>query len=245
MSTSTTEQQRYWNFNLYDIFSYFLPGAILFIGVALPVIGADVLLLQLSFGSVLVLLILSFGAGSAIQVIGSSVSSGSSRFSTHMPNVVTEEDHGGENHETVTKVDIRFWETCRSEFGFDADFSNWDRLFKSVLAELEETSRSRTLRLQALFLAYRGLMVSTALLALYYVLYVIGIETEVVAGAVGTPVLSILATVSALSAIAFFSRQKEFKSDVTQYMVNEYYLSKGRKYYEVDLDDGQGGENGE
>lgn len=107
-------EQEFGRFNVYDIFSTFLPGSILLIGLAAPFTGLNALFADLSVGGILILIILSFGGGLGIQAIASFISSASSGFAEHMNNVLPEEEDAGESVDDdaiikVSSIDYDFY----------------------------------------------------------------------------------------------------------------------------------------
>lgn len=243
------EEQRIGRFNLYDIFANFLPGAILLIGIFLPIVGVRGLLVELQLGSVIVLLVLSFAAGIALQVLGSTLGSASEPFRMHMK-AVTEfhenQESSGVDEKAVAPrsseieisgLDVLFFEECRKEFHLSAQFEDWERLFKNVLSKLEEHPQSRAIRLHAQYLGVRGMTITMGVLSIYYlavsiplllaaVVYVqerpnwIQSYTEVIH--LPLPAILLITIFSIILTYLFHKRQKEFKLDVIRYMIREY-----------------------
>lgn len=274
-------------FNLYDIFSNFLPGSVLLIGIFLPLVGPTGILVELRLGSALVLTVLAFAGGLAVQVLGSELRSGATEFRRYLETVVnddsenrtgrervaddsddcedtpsdneteiederptveerlrTEEDgsldrekqrseHEDESQEVeliddlqVIEVDVQFLEACRREFGFDAEFDDWEQLYRVILSKLKSVPQSRAIRLQALYLGMRGMVVTLSILAVYYLVFGIGVHHDQLMAELELWTIFLLFAICAVLVPLFYSRQKEFRSDVTRYMIIEYYLEQ-------------------
>lgn len=220
-------------FNIYDIFSTFLPGSVLLIGVAAPLVGLEVLLLDLSIGGILVLIILSFGTGLGIQALATYISSASSGFSNHMDNVFPEEDPNSDEDPDqtptespigVNSIDYDFYQKCKLEYNLSADFNDWDRLFKLVLTDLEGNDPSRALRMQALYLGMRGMVVTTAILAIYFTILSIISHFGSLQLQLTLIEVILLAAISGALAILACIRQDEFRDDVLQYMIGDFCI---------------------
>lgn len=161
--------QEYGRFNIYDIFSTFLPGAVLLIGLVLPHPDIPKYLDNLTFASLLVWAIVAFAGGLFLQSIAGELVSGETRFDNRMSRVV----ESGKDDEKVTAADVDFLETARQDFGLDAEFGDWNHMYRAVLTELEQHPPSRAIRLQALFLAMRGLVLSFGILTFTTAIYTI------------------------------------------------------------------------
>lgn len=247
-------QQRPNKFNLYDIFANFLPGAVLLVGILFPYVGTGGLFTGLTAGGMLVILVLSFAGGLFVQAVGGSIQSSGQDFENHIQNVDRYIDETNEQHDgtdanlgiNISPLDAYFVETFRAELGLTSDFDDWSRLHKLILAKLEATSRTRALRLQALFLAMRGMAVTMALLALWFLLYTIVATGNVLPVAVPVWILPCLSGVSIVAAGILYSRGGEFSRDVAKYMIIEYYLeilSQRNRTVELDFLDEETQEN--
>ncbi|WP_162224567.1 hypothetical protein [Halorussus amylolyticus] len=229
---SVSQQQRYANFNLYDIFANFLPGAVLVIGLLFPYVGVDGLFVSVRIGSLSLLLVLSFATGLFVQALGGIVQSSGQDFANHIQKVDRQEDEAGDEENVaemksninISTVDAYFIETFRAELGLTSEFEDWNRLHKIILAKLEATSRSRALRLQALYLAMRGMFVTMVLLALWFIAYSLLTASGVFQSAVPVWTFPYLVSISLVGAGLFYNRGSEFSKDVAKYMVIEYYL---------------------
>jgi len=229
---SISQQQGYANFNLYDIFANFLPGAVFIIGVLFPYVGIDGLFTELKVGGLLLIIVLSFAAGLFVQAVGGDIQSSGQDFVDHIRKVDREDgetpdvDEGGglESNINISTLDAHFVEAFRAELGLSSDFEDWHRLHKLILAKLEGTSRSRALRLQALYLAMRGMAVTAGILSVWYVLYMVLVVTDVFPTSL--PVWSLPCIAFLLLGVTgiFYERSTEFSEDVAKYMVIEYYL---------------------
>lgn len=227
-----------YNFNLYDIFANFLPGSVLLLGLLLPSLGVEGLLIDLNLGSALVFLILSFAAGLVVQACGYKIHSGAEQFDDHLEefdkkypeeNEDPEEDNTsnpettsdsndesdcdrvndndgddalsddneseGESDEDndrepddelvvpddelpdegtpleeIESIDTDFIELVRDERNYGPQYDNWTNLYTWVLVRLDDSSRTRAIRLHGLFLATRGMFVASIILFVFYLL---------------------------------------------------------------------------
>lgn len=223
--------QEFGRFNIYDVFSTFLPGSILIIGVAAPLTGLDTLFVDLSVGGILVLIILSFGAGLGIQAIASSMSSASSGFSAHMDRVLPDDENEEGSGDTqqdspieISSIDYDFYQKCKYEYNLSADFSSWDRLFKLVLTDLEGRAQTRALRMQALYLGMRGMVITTVLLAGYFSLILLFEHCGLIQLRLPSLDIGLLTLVSLCSALLAWDRQEEFRNDMIQYMIGDFCI---------------------
>lgn len=229
---SVSQQQGYANFNLYDIFANFLPGAIFMTGILFPYVGISGLFTELKAGGLLLMVVLSFAAGLFVQAVGGNVQSSGQDFADHIQKVdrgdneesEIEEYPESESEINISPLDAYFVEAFRVELGLDSDFEDWSRLHKLILAKLEATSRSRALRLQALYLAMRGMSVTAGFLSIWYILYMVLVLIEVFSTPLPTWSLLYVACLSFGTAGKFYERSEEFSKDVAKYMIIEYYL---------------------
>lgn len=210
--------QEFGRFNIYDLFSTFLPGATLLIGVTIPHPAAPEYLTNITFASLFVWLIIAFVTGLFLQSIAGSFISGEDSFADRMSSVV----ESGKDDDKVTAAEVQFLEAARDEFGFDANFEDWDHMYRAVLTELEQNPPSRAIRLQALFLAMRGIAVGLGLvaisLAIYFILefrYTVSLHSPLLLYGVGTGFLFIMAGITK-------RRAEEFSEDVVSYMITEF-----------------------
>lgn len=240
-----SQQQGYANFNLYDIFANFLPGIIFLVGVLLPYVGLDGLFAELKAGGLLLMVVLSFAVGLFIQAVGGNIQSSGQDFADHIRNVDLENEEEQKTNVrsepnsaiNISTLDAYFVEAFRAELGLGSDFEDWSRLHKLILAKLEATPRSRALRLQALYLAMRGMAVTMWLLALWYTLYLVLVVTDVFSTPLPVWSLPCIIFVSFVAAEIFYERSAEFSKDVAKYMIIEYYLEViGRQDRTVELD---------
>lgn len=104
----------YYNFNLYDIFANLLPGSVLLLGLFLPSLGVEGLLIDFSLGSALVFLLLSFAAGLVVQACGYPIHSGAKQFDKHLSELDEEGSDHSENGEDAE-------DTGNAENGGDSD----------------------------------------------------------------------------------------------------------------------------
>lgn len=242
---SVSQQQSYANFNLYDIFANFLPGAILVMGILFPYVGVKGLFVEMNVGSLLVLLVSSFAMGLFVQALGGIVQSSGADFADHIKKVDGQAD-GSESRVgdsesrsdiNISTLDAYFIETFRAELGLESDFKDWSRLHKLILAKLEATSRTRALRLQALYLSMRGMATTMVLLAIWFGIYALLTAINVFPSGIPFWTFPYLIAVSLVTAGIFYNRGSEFSKDVAKYMVIEYYLEViGQRDRKVELD---------
>ncbi|WP_162562347.1 hypothetical protein [Salinigranum rubrum] len=222
--SSTATSPNYWKFNLYDVFSNFLPGAYLLLGIALPFAPPSLELGGVTVLHLLISLILAFILGSAIQALAADLYGRKTAFERRMDRI----QNGDAAHEGESVINQHFVALCDSELKIknltneNQRFKNWGWLFKLLLSDLEDSSKNRTLRLQALHLSARGLSLSSFLLALYYIPFLI-------------PEINSLSNFSYLFLVpmivlslvlgeVFRGRSKHFEDDVSQYLISEFVL---------------------
>jgi hypothetical protein len=210
--------QEYGRFNIYDIFSTFLPGAVLLIGIALPHPSTPSYIVGISVGGLLVWAIVAFAAGLFLQSIAGEIVSGETSFDDQMSRVV----ESGRDDEEVTAADVDFLETAREKFGFDAEFDDWNHLYRAVLTELEQNPPSRAIRLQALFLAMRGLVVAFIILTITTGIYTVLAVCEYITPHSPVVLLVVTTILLLLAAIFIYRRAVEFSDDVVSYMITEF-----------------------
>lgn len=210
--------QEYGRFNIYDIFSTFLPGAIVIIGIAAPHPDAPGYFASVSLASLLVWTTVAFAVGLFLQGLASDLVSGEQGFDDRMSRVV----ESGRDDDAVTLADIDFLETARDEFGFDATFEDWNHMYRAVLTELEQNPPSRAIRLQALFLSMRGLVVALGILGMTTGLYALLLAFDLITSSLPYPLLIVIMTLFLLLAVFAEQRAEEFSDDVVEYMITEY-----------------------
>jgi len=210
--------QEYGRFNIYDIFSTFLPGAVLVIGIALPHPDIPGFLTTLTFASLIVWGIVSFAAGLLLQSISGEIVSGEDSFHKQMSRVTD----SGKDDDKVTAADIDFLETAREEFGFDAEFDDWNHMYRAVLTELEQHPPSRAIRLQALFLAMRGLVVGFGIITITSAIYTGLAWCEYITPHSPVELYGATTVISLLTGIFVYLRATEFSDDVVSYMITEF-----------------------
>ncbi|MHC3437764.1 hypothetical protein ACYJ1Y_06575 [Natrialbaceae archaeon A-gly3] len=214
-------------FNLYDIFASFLPGAFFLLSVIIPYRGIDTIFLELPIGGAIVFVIFSYTIGLMMQALGGSVFSGEDEFASRM-RVVTEGNED-EVDSPVKPMEVQFIEEVRAEFGLDANYDDWESVYKLVLAKLEASPRTRAIRLQALFLAMRGFAVAGIFLLLTYVLILSLDHQGFIESVVSAPTLLGLAFLSIVLSLIGWSRGSEFSEDVIAYMILEYTLERNER----------------
>lgn len=220
--SAVSQEQRFGRFNLYDIFANFLPGAVLIFGFYLPDAPKDFSFPGVTITSAVVLTILAFVVGFGLQAIASVLSGILGHpFNSRVLDIDPDENnlHGD------------FASICKKKFGVkinqqtDKDGElGW--LFKSILSDLENSPWSRTLRIQALHLAARGLAVAFLGLTLYYGAYWVGILSAEHNELFVRPCVPPIATVVAIALLLVIGwRARHFENDVVTYMISEFTMN--------------------
>lgn len=210
------------SFNLYDLFSTFLPGALLSLLAVLPVVGGKFAEISIGVGGLIIWIVISFSLGLMLQAVGSVYFNGKKDFVSKLKGVT----EGDENTSEVTAVDVEFVEIVTNDFYLESDFDDWGRLYKVILAELEDSTRTRALRLHALYLGMRGLGIATLATAVLYGIYWFCVVEYGYTTGLPANFYPIIITSFILISVLSFKRAKEHNSDVTEYMITEYYLEK-------------------
>ena len=141
----------------------------------MPFTDFDSLFLSLGIIEILLITIVAFVLGAGLQAAGSALSKIQSdpAFNQMMDNIydyVNDPDASdNDNPDRVDGMQVKFYNTCKSTFGFNEGFNDWSRLFKAVLAYLESSNIHRGLRIQTLHLLTRGMWVGFGLISVYYV----------------------------------------------------------------------------
>lgn len=221
------------SFNIYDVFANIVPGVVFLIGLSFPF---D---LQQFFGDgvnaaigVTLFLFLSLVVGQILQAIGG-WADGDHGFSLLVEDIVRERD---DSQFDVTEFDEYFLVLCQDTFDLSADFDDYSRLFKLLLAYLEYSGRSRALRMQALYLLARGVWVSTGLLIVWFVTLLISFEYGYVTATSlesvslqmadfrSTTEIVIALSVSTVVGVVFTRIRNELEADWISYAITEFYL---------------------
>lgn len=223
------------SFNIYDIFANIIPGVVFLIGLSFP------FKLRQLFGdganaavAITLFLFFSLVVGQVLQAIGG-WADGDHGFSLLIEDIVHERS---ESRFNVTEFDEYFVVLCQDTFSLSADFDDYSRLFKMLLAYLEYSGRSRALRMQALYLLARGVWVSAGLLIIWFVTLFVSIEY----GYITTTSLELVnlkmddfrSTIAILIALlvsttigAVFTKiRTEMESDWVSYLITEFYLDR-------------------
>jgi len=224
MSSSSDPTRPRWfgRFNIYDVFSSFLPGAVFLIGLV-PIFTSEIADLNVPLPLILVFIIFAFLWGFVIQTIGSTSADTDDIFDEHMAAIV---DYSQESPLNVTEMDYIFLADIRRELELSIQFDDWDRLFKYILSYLEGTSRDRAIRLQALFLMTRGCSISAGSLTGLYVLWAAAAYDGILSPPFSFKQYLLIAIPPAIAAIYLRKRQNEFEKDMVMYMINEFHLEK-------------------
>lgn len=219
--------------NLYDLFANVVPGVYFLLGLyamvrPIPLFRAAfhsdaTLPTGLSF--LLIVIVVAFITGQLLQ-IGGSAYDGDHGFDDLMWMIRGQEV---ECRYDVSDVEYCFWDMCRSEFNLSLTFAAHGRLFKLLMAFLEQRGRARALRMQALYLFVRGVFVATVLLLITTILLYWALSSGLVSEEVAEVVRStnILAGYTVLLAVLSFltdRSRKETESDWIIYTVTTAYL---------------------
>lgn len=205
-------------FNLYDLFSTFLPGSTLLLGIVLPHPSIITSIGSLSLAGLVVGAIISFVLGLLLQAVGGSQHSVGEEFSTQLTSIV-ESDEGDDE---VTAIDVRFIEYARKYFELDVDFEDWKHLYRMVLSEIDGQRDTRALRLQALFLAMRGLMTALILLTITSSVYLFLQCRGLFQTTIPSELWPVVILLCAIGSILAKGRMDEFKQDTVEYMIIEF-----------------------
>ena len=230
---SSTADQGLKKINSYDIFANIVPGLVFILGLLLPLHPAPVLKSifgeewTLSFGiaHLLLLVAVSFVFGQVLQGIGSRVD-GDHGF----PNLVRK--IRGEDVEcryAISEFEDNFWDACSDKFDLSDEFDSYDRLFKAILADLEASGRRRALRMQALYLFSRGVVVALRVLAAVYVITAISLEYRHIPTdwtPLFRPAWLLLsgAVIAYVASLQVDKERKELEVDWIKYTLTEFYL---------------------
>lgn len=221
------------SFNIYDIFANIVPGVVFLVGLSFPFKiqqllgdGANVAI------AVTLFFFFSLVVGQILQAIGG-WADGDHGFSLLVEDIVREQS---KSRFDVTEFDECFLVLCQDIFDLSADFDDYSRLFKMLLAYLEYSGRSRALRMQALYLLARGVWVSAGLLIIWFVTLLISFEygyiTTTSLGSVNlkmddfrsTMAILIALSVSIAIGLVFTKIRKELETDWISYAITEFYL---------------------
>lgn len=210
--------QQIGRFNVYDIFSTFLPGAILLVGVISPHPSVDAYANSLTVSSLIVLSIIAFTIGLFLQIIAGALVSVEDAFVRRIDRII----EPGNEDESVTGADVNFVEAAREEFALGVNFDEWALLYRGVLSELERARPSRAIRLQALFLAMRGLVVGLSIVYLTTATYLVLFYLRWTTLSLPAPLLVAVLFVLLPVILVGYRRAGEFADNVVSYMIIEY-----------------------
>lgn len=219
--------------NLYDIFANIVPGLSFLFGIMIPlnvrylvdfVFGREAMV-QFTLAYLILLVALAFITGQLLQAFGSRFD-GDHGFPRFVQEIRGEDV---DSRYEVTEFDEVFWHFCRERFVLSDNFESYDRLFKSVLAYLEHSQRTRALRLQALYLFARGVFVAGVLLTVFYTILLLSLYYDYVPFRWEFLFRSqlVIATSAVLSATVSYISYKErrkLESDWVKYAITEFYL---------------------
>ncbi|APX95117.1 hypothetical protein BB347_00055 [Natronorubrum daqingense] len=190
----------------------------------IPYSGAEIILTEVTVGGSIVFIVFAYTLGLMTQALGGTIHSSEDDFIERMRRV-TEGTKDGEASD-VKPTDIQFVESVRAEFDLDASYNDWESIYRLVLAKLETTSRSRSIRLQALFLAMRGFTVCGIVLIMAYTALLVLISFDLAEAAASTGTLLVLLPLAIVLTFLSWSRGAEFSEDVISYMILEYTLER-------------------
>lgn len=220
--------------NIYDVFANIVPGVTFLLGMFVAIDTAAVIStvlgegveLSLGIAVLLVFVAVAFVLGQVIQAVAG-------RFDGDhgFPALVRQIREGNADDVPIeiSEFGDAFWELCRDYFVLTDGFESYDRLFKAVLAFLENRGRSRALRMQALYLFGRGMFVTAIGLTFVYSVTAISLQYGFVSTDLEPFVRSYEITaggavVAALAIYAFSKVREELESDWIKYAVVEFYL---------------------
>lgn len=210
--------QEFSRFNIYDVFSNFLPSSMLLLGLVLPLSGSVEYIGEIGIGGIVIWATVSFSFGLLIQSVGGYVISGSKEFEARMLDI------HDENGQQIGRsaVNEMFLRGVYDQFGLTSEIDDWNPVYRYVLTQLEQNPASRALRLQALFLALRGLFVANCLLVISFITYSILDYFSHIRTSASPKWLLAFATVGLVVAIILRARVKEFNEDAITYMMLEF-----------------------
>lgn len=154
--------------NVYDLFANVVPGVYFLLGLyamvrPIPLFRAAFhsdATLSVSLSFLLIVIVVAFIAGQLLQ-IGGSAYDGDHGFDDLMWAI---RGRDVETRYDISDVERPFWDMCRSRFELTGNFERHDRLFKLLMSFLEQHGRARALRMQALYLFVRGVLVANVVL---------------------------------------------------------------------------------
>lgn len=127
-----------------------------------------------------------------------------------------------ESTEEVESIDAYFIELIRDERNYSARYNNWTSLYRWVLVKLDDSSRTRAIRLHGLFLATRGMFVASVILFAFYALTFYLYQDEIITIEISEVLCASLAGVSFLLAVIFYLRAADLNQSLTDTMIKEY-----------------------
>lgn len=222
------------NINIYDIFANIVPGITFLLGLGILINTSE--LITALFGQntkfslrITVLLLfaaVAFVVGQLLQAIAGRFD-GDHGFPDLLDSIRNEDDD--DIPFEISEFEGVFWTLCREYFVLTNEFQSPDRLFKAVLAFLEERGRSRALRMQALYLFGRGMFFTSAFLTFLYSVGAVSIHFNLLSENIILYLRSveILTTFSAIGSIityVFYKEREEFELDWIKYVMIEFYL---------------------
>lgn len=212
--------------NVMDVFTRVIPGAVFVTGL-LPLVGVGLdpgtsTVVDLALGGTL-----AFVVGMALQPVGRTVEY--RVFSTFWFPRWVETLADRVERGTGTHFETEFWRACVERFALPNGMEDeeYAQLYRLLLAHLETTPYSRTLRMQAIYQMCRGLGAGFLLLAACYAV-VIGLVRSGTAttSPISTTLLVAGVVVSMGLSLAFFRLTHRFKRFQFDYMVVEFYLDQ-------------------
>lgn len=219
--------------NLYDIYANIVPGVVFLLGIVIPLDFGAILKelfgpnvdISIGISQLLLFIVIAFVVGQILQAFGSRFD-GDHGFGSLLSEIRGESD---QNRHEVTEFETVFWELCREKFVLTDSFDSSDRLFKAILAYLENSSRTRALRLQALYLFSRGMYVASLSLCFIYLIILISLVYNYLPDGITPffrPSWVILSGLIVMGCITYISEKTRegLESDWIKYTVTEFYL---------------------
>ncbi len=209
---------------LFDVLSNLIPGGIL---ILTPYVLFSTRGLEDKVNPVVLFaafLLLAYVFGHIVQYIASRVLDTPTLFQSTIEDVISDSD---DSRISVSEVEGRFWEYCKSHFELSEDFDDYEKVLQLILSYLETTPATRALRFQALYSFSRNM----------YIVSVVGIvaSTAALAGdaiglaharSVSLAILVLLLSVVML--LVFRERAKKFEKKFIEYTIFDFYNTKDR-----------------
>ncbi len=219
--------------SLMDVFADVIPGTVVLLGLLLAAMQAGVVFPAPDLAGLALGAVFSFVIGMFLQTVAPAVTFAVER-AERVPGVprlgpldMKKELKAYHDAETKTRMQERFWKLCLERFGFPEQGSpvtEYEDLWRALLAYLESTPYSQTVRMRALAAMTRGLWAGFALLAVVY----LSVPTLSALMSVDLvhPALGYEAVAAAVLAAVFWTLNVVFKRLWLKYMMIEFYLDQ-------------------